>query len=663
MNDNNENERIPRLLGQYSLRVTVLVAFSAQLLLTVFSFFVNIWIGLAMLVVFVITWVVLYNFIIKYEGKLNDYIMNLSYRIKRGEQEALIKMPMGIIMYDEDLEVEWINPYMQTQLTEETSILGKPIANIHDTLIEEIEAENSKGLLEWNEKTYQFTIQYDIKAIYLMDVTKYVALRNRYEKYKPVIGWIFLDNYDEVTNGLDDRAISALESMLTTYFSNWAKQHSIFYKKTSDDKYLVLLSYNELKRLENGKFSLIDNIRERTSKRNLPLTISIGMAYGDAAFNELSNAAQKNLDLALGRGGDQAIVKGVNEEPRYYGGKTDPMEKRTRVRSRMISQAIQEQITQADNVYIMGHNNPDMDAIGSSFGIARISMMLKQNSYVVIDQEKVPLDIGKLLKETEKYSETYENIISPREAIEQITEDDLVILVDHHKPSMSIAPELLNRTKKNLVVDHHRRGEEFTENPLLVYIEPYASSTSELITEFFEYVPTEGNTINKIEATTMLGGIIVDTNNFTLRTGSRTFDAASFLQSVGANITLIQRVLKEKPENYLQRSHLIETLDFVQKGFGVVTGEEDKIYPPVLAAQTADTLLDMSGIEASFVITRRGKDTVGISARSLGQVNVQVIMEEMGGGGHLSNAATQIDGKTIQEVKDELKAVIESKLD
>jgi len=288
---------------------------------------------------------------------------------------------------------------------------------------------------------------------------------------------------------------------------------------------------------------------------------------------------------------------------------------------------------------------------------------LKQNSYVVIDQEKVPLDIGKLLKETEKYSETYENIISPREAIEQITEDDLVILVDHHKPSMSIAPELLNRTKKNLVVDHHRRGEEFTENPLLVYIEPYASSTSELITEFFEYVPTEGNTINKIEATTMLGGIIVDTNNFTFRTGSRTFDAASFLQSVGANITLIQRVLKEKPENYLQRSHLIETLDFVQKGFGVVTGEEDKIYPPVLAAQTADTLLDMSGIEASFVITRRGKDTVGISARSLGQVNVQVIMEEMGGGGHLSNAATQIDGKTIQEVKDELKAVIESKLD
>lgn len=662
MSENNEKEKIPRLLGQYSLKVTILVAFGAQLLLTIISFFVNIWLGLAILVVFVITWVTLYNFNEKYEEKLNNYIMNLSYRIKRGEQEALIKMPMGIIMYNNDGEVEWVNPYMQTQLTEEGSILGKPIADIHETLFDEIENENTKGLLDWNEKTYQFSIQHDIKAIYLMDVTEYVSLRAKYEQYKPVIGWMYLDNYDEVTKGLDDRAISALESMLTTYFSNWAKQHSVFYKKTSDDKYLLLLSYSELKRLENGKFSIIDNIRERTSKRNLPLTISVGMAYGDVAFNQLSDLAQRNLDLALGRGGDQAIVKGVDEEPRYYGGRTDPMEKRTRVRSRMISQAIQEQITQADNVYIMGHSNPDMDAIGSSFGIARIAMMLKQNSYVVIGKEDIPTDISKLLKATEKYSDTFENIISPKEAVEQITEDDIVILVDHHKPSLSIAPKLLNKTKKNLVIDHHRRGEEFTENPLLVYIEPYASSTAELITEFFEYVPSEGNPINKIEATAMLGGIIVDTNNFSLRTGSRTFNAASFLQSAGADITLVQRMLKEKPENYLERSRLIETLEFIQKGIGVVNGDEDKIYPPVLAAQTADTLLDMSGVEASFVITRRAEDTIGISARSLGKVNVQLIMEEMGGGGHLSNAATQIEGKSVQEVNDDLKAVIESNL-
>lgn len=652
-----ENEKIPRLLGQDSLKITVIIAFSAQLILSIAALFVNIWLGLILLVVFIITWILLYNFIQNYEDKLSEYIEQLSYRIKRSEQEALIKMPMGIILYNDDHEIDWLNPYMQSQISEE-SLLGKNISEVHEELYEKITDEEVMGTLTWNEKTFQYNIHHDINAIYLMDVSEYVSIRNTYEEYKPVMGWIYLDNYDEVTKGLDDRGISSLESMLTTYLSNWAKQHKVFYKKVSDDKYFIILSYNELQKMENDRFNIIDNIRERTSKRNLPLTISMGLSYGEVAFNQLSTLAQKNLDLALGRGGDQAIVKGANEEPRYYGGSTDPMEKRTRVRSRMISQAIQEQIIQAENVYIMGHSNPDLDAIGSSFGIARIAMMLKQPSYIVLNENNIASDIGKLLKETEKYPETYNNIISSKKALSQITENDLIILVDHHKPTLSIEPDLLTKTSKNLVIDHHRRGEEFTENPLLVYIEPYASSTAELITEFFEYVPSEGNPINKIEATAMLGGIIVDTNNFSLRTGSRTFDAASFLQSVGANITLIQRMLKEDPENYIERGNLISTIEFVGDGCAIAVGDDKKTYHPVLTAQTADTMLDISNVEASFVITRRSDDTIGISARSLGKINVQLIMERLGGGGHLSNAATQIDGKTVPEVRKELEVVI-----
>jgi len=652
-----ENEKIPRLLGQDSLKITVIIAFSAQLILSIAALFVNIWLGLILLVVFIITWILLYNFIQNYEDKLSEYIEQLSYRIKRSEQEALIKMPMGIILYNDDHEIDWLNPYMQSQISEE-SLLGKNISEVHEELYGKITDEEVMGTLTWNEKTFQYNIHHDINAIYLMDVSEYVSIRNTYEEYKPVMGWIYLDNYDEVTKGLDDRGISSLESMLTTYLSNWAKQHKVFYKKVSDDKYFIILSYNELQKMENDRFNIIDNIRERTSKRNLPLTISMGLSYGEVAFNQLSTLAQKNLDLALGRGGDQAIVKGANEDPRYYGGSTDPMEKRTRVRSRMISQAIQEQIIQAENVYIMGHSNPDLDAIGSSFGIARIAMMLKQQSYIVLNENNIAWDIGKLLKETEKYPETYNNIISSKKALSQITENDLIILVDHHKPTLSIEPDLLTKTSKNLVIDHHRRGEEFTENPLLVYIEPYASSTAELITEFFEYVPSEGNPINKIEATAMLGGIIVDTNNFSLRTGSRTFDAASFLQSVGANITLIQRMLKEDPENYIERGNLISTIEFVGDGCAIAVGDDKKTYHPVLTAQTADTMLDISNVEASFVITRRSDDTIGISARSLGKINVQLIMERLGGGGHLSNAATQIDGKTVPEVRKELEVVI-----
>lgn len=661
----NEEESIPKFLDRPLMRMMILFAISALIVLTVLSFIASIWIGMLMLVLVITIIVVAWNFGKEYVEELNSYILNLSYRIKRGEQEALIKMPIGIILINQNEEVDWINPYMQTQLSSEENVLGKQVSEVNNDLYQLIQNfDNSdSNLLEWNNKIFQIILQEDIHAIYLMDVTEYAEVRERYEEARPVVGWLFLDNYDEVVQGLDDRGVSGFNSLITTYLSNWGKQHGIFYKKTSDDKYFLLLNRSELERIENEKFNIIDNIRDRTSKRNLPLTISIGIAYGDDDFDKLADVAQSNLDLALGRGGDQAIVKEIDQEPRYYGGKTNPMEKRTRVRSRMISQAMQELIKGSDQVFVTGHKNPDMDAIGSSLGIARIAMMLKKQCWVVIDQEDLSSDVNKLMKEIENHNQVNQNIISPREAESKITENDLVILVDHHKPLLSMAPELLKKTKKNIVIDHHRRGEEFTENPLLVYIEPYASSTAELITELFEYVSSDGEPINRIEATAMLGGIIVDTNNFSLRTGSRTFDAASYLQSVGANSTMIQRLLKEDPEVYLKRSKLIETITFVHDGVAIAYGSDSEIYPPVTTAQTADTMLSMSGVEAAFVITKRSDNMIGISARSLGKINVQLIMEKMGGGGHLSNAATQIDGQTIQEVREELIEKIKTELD
>lgn len=655
---------LPKFMNHPSLRLLLLIALSIQLIMTLLSFIAYLWLGGLMLLLFFLTLVLIWKLGSEFFNEMNEYILNLSYKIKRGEKEALIKMPMGILLLDEDGQIEWLNPYMQTQLAKEDNVLGEPLKDIHQELDDLYHSEDkNNSLIEWNDSVYQVTIQKDIAAIYLMDITDYATIKEEYEEARPVVGWLFLDNYDEITQGLDDRGVSGFDSMLTTYFSNWGRQHGIFYKRVSDDRYFILLNRKELKRLEKEKFNIIDNIRERTSKRNLPLTISIGLAYGEDTFDKLADLAQNNLDLALGRGGDQAIVKEVNEEPRYYGGKTNPMEKRTRVRSRMISQAMQKLMKDSDQIFVMGHKNPDLDAIGSSLGIARIAMMLKKTVYVVIDNEDLSHDVTKLMEELEKHEQVHKNIISPAEAERKISKNDIVILVDHHKPVLSIAPNLLKKTKKNIVIDHHRRGEEFTENPMLVYIEPYASSTAELITELFEYVSTDGDPINRIEATAMLGGIVVDTNNFSLRTGSRTFDAASYLQSVGANSTMIQRLLKEDPENYLQRSRLIESLDFLLEGVAIAHGDDETIYQSVTSAQTADTMLSMSGVEAAFVVTRRSEDMVGISARSLGKINVQIIMEKMGGGGHLSNAATQIDGKSVQEVIEELKEVISAQLD
>ncbi|OJF97176.1 DHH family phosphoesterase [Alkalibacterium sp. 20] len=665
MNDKSKEENLPKLLDHPYLKRMLLFAVAVQLFMTVLSFFAFIWLGSLMLIFFFITLIIIWRFSNKYNEELNNYILNLSYRIKRGQQEALIKMPMGIILLNEKNQIEWINPYMQLQLPSNQQLLGEPIREVNRDISDYFDNEKREdfNLIEWNDKVYKVSLQKDVNALYLLDITEYAKVTEEYEKIRPVVGWLFLDNYDEITQGLDDRGVSGFDSLLTTYFSNWGKQHGIFYKRISDDRYFLLLNREELERLESEKFNIIDNIRDRTSKRNLPLTISLGLAYGDEPFDKLAELAQNNLDLALGRGGDQAIVKPVDEEPRYYGGKTNPMEKRTRVRSRMISQAMQKLMNDSDAIFVMGHKNPDMDSVGSSLGIARIAMMLKKTVHVVIDEDEVSKDVDKLLQEIKKYKQVNNNLISSAEAERMIKSDDLVVLVDHHKPVLSIAPNLLKKTKRNMVIDHHRRGEEFTENPLLVYIEPYASSTAELITELFEYISTDGEPINRIEATAMLGGIVVDTNNFSLRTGSRTFDAASYLQSVGANPTMIQRLLKEDPESYLRRSRLIETLNYVIEGIAVASGAEDEIYPSVTAAQTADTMLSMSGVEAAFVITRRSEETVGISARSLGKINVQAIMEKMGGGGHLSNAATQIDGQSISEIIEELKEVIHSQLD
>lgn len=634
-----------------------------EIIIFVLSFFSNIWISLMILLLFLVINYKLWTYSGNVKKELDDYISDLSYRIKRGEHEAIIKLPIGIVIYNDDFDVEWLSPYLQSASKDEESMIGRKVEELFPGIKEILENDDEISNIEWRDNYYRVRVEKELKTIYFENSTKYMEAKNKLEINSPVFGWLFLDNYDEVTKGLDDRAISNFNSLITTYLSNWAKQHNIYYKRFENDKYLLLLRYGELSRLEEEKFNIINNMRDYTSKRNLPLTISIGMSYGHATFNELSSYAQKDLDLALGRGGDQAIVREVEKEPRYYGGTTNPMEKRTRVRSRMISEALQEQISQASTTYIMGHKHPDMDALGSSLGVARIVMMLDKKCKIIIDHNNIGKDIEKLLEEIKKYPDSYNNIISPKEAFEKIKEDDLVVMVDHHKSSMSIAPSLDEETKNLVIIDHHRRGDDFPENPTLVYIEPYASSASELIVELFEYVTTDSNTINKIEATTLLGGIIVDTNNFTLRTGSRTFEAASYLQSVGANTITIQRSLKEEPDDYLTRIKILETFLFIGDGLAISYGQENQQFSQVVAAQTADEMLSMTGVEASFVIVRLSKNQIGISARSLGKINVQRIMEEMDGGGHLTNAATQLNNITIEEAIIQLKEKIESLTD
>lgn len=655
--------QIPEFLRNKHLRIIAVFLLILSLVCATLAFIVNAWLGIIVLLLILLTIGLSFITLKQVMQDTTHYISDLSYKIKRSEQEALLKMPIGILMLNDLAEVVWVNPTMQKLFGQE-EILGKKLTEADEELAKVINDNMSNKdsvEIKWQDKKFNMLVQNDINVVYLLDITHYAEIQKQYDDSRLVIGQIFIDNYDEVTQSMNDTNISNLSNYITNELSSWASQMGMFLKMIDEDHYFVLAYTKSLTQMEKEKFKLLDRIRERTSKQNFPVTLSIGLAYGGTDLAKLSRLSQSNLDLALGRGGDQVVVRGVDDsQARFYGGKTNPMEKRTRVRARMISQALQELMSQSDDIFVMGHARPDMDSIGACLGIRRIAKMNGKQCWLVLDTDNLHSDIQRLLDEIDNYPDIKESIISPEEALQKATKKSLLLMLDLSKPSISMSPELYDQLKNRvIIIDHHRRGEEFPENPMLVYIEPYASSTCELITEMFEYQSRySDDPINKLEATAMLTGIIIDTKSFSLRTGTRTFDAASYLRSVGADSQMSQHFMKENVQSFLQRNHLIDRVEFVGNGNAVVVGENDRAYDPVTAAQAADSLLNVSGVQASYVVTHRSEDIIGISARSNGETNVQIIMEKMGGGGHLSNAATQIEDRDILDVRKQLLDLI-----
>lgn len=655
--------QIPEFLRNKHLRIIAVFLLILSLVCATLAFIVNAWLGIIVLLLILLIIGLSFITLKQVMQDTTHYISDLSYKIKRSEQEALLKMPIGILMLNDLAEVVWVNPTMQKLFGQE-EILGKKLTEADEELAKVINDNMSNKdsvEIKWQDKRFNMLVQNDINVVYLLDITHYAEIQKQYDDSRLVIGQIFIDNYDEVTQSMNDTNISNLSNYITNELSSWASQMGMFLKMIDEDHYFVLAYTKSLTQMEKEKFKLLDRIRERTSKQNFPVTLSIGLAYGGTDLAKLSRLSQSNLDLALGRGGDQVVVRGVDDsQARFYGGKTNPMEKRTRVRARMISQALQELMSQSDDIFVMGHARPDMDSIGACLGIRRIAKMNGKQCWLVLDTDNLHSDIQRLLDEIDNYPDIKESIISPEEALQKATKKSLLLMLDLSKPSISMSPELYDQLKNRvIIIDHHRRGEEFPENPMLVYIEPYASSTCELITEMFEYQSRySDDPINKLEATAMLTGIIIDTKSFSLRTGTRTFDAASYLRSVGADSQMSQHFMKENVQSFLQRNHLIDRVEFVGNGNAVVVGENDRVYDPVTAAQAADSLLTVSGVQASYVVTHRSEDIIGISARSNGETNVQIIMEKMGGGGHLSNAATQIEDRDILDVRKQLLDLI-----
>lgn len=585
------------------------------------------------------------------------YVNEITDKIKDSSDRGVNKFPIGIMIIDGERKIEWANNFIYKHLNI-NDIIGEDILEV----VPEIEALFGleavvDNQFEIDDRFYKVNYQKDSGYIYFFDITDSKVVLQRFKDTRPAIMTINIDNMEELLDELDDVIGSNLYAKVTMVLTDWANKYGIYLKRIDENRFLGLLSVKNLKEIEADKFSILDEIRNLKEDYDAQITLSIGVGTGTDFLPELGELSKTALDLSLGRGGDQVAIKEVNGNIRLYGGKTNPQEKRTRIKARVLSNALADIVKYSDKIIVMGHKRPDFDAIGSCIGIYEFSKLNDRDCYIVLNEEDKDETLHKIMEEVAHDEELSEVFVDSDTAWDLMTPHTTLVIVDTSDADRVIDVGLLSKANKRVIIDHHRRGENIIANPLLTYIEPYASSASELISELIEY-QSKNKKMLPLSATIMLGGIVVDSQNFATRTGSRTFDAAAYLRSNGADPVKVKTILKEPIENLINRAKIISNSEQVAEGLVVALAPRDKIYDNVLLAQSADLLLTIKGVEASFVVGYLAEDKIGISARSLGKKNVQLVMERLGGGGHLSNAATQIGSDDIDQVKELLITVI-----
>lgn len=475
-------------------------------------------------------------------------------------------------------------------------------------------------------------------AIYFHDITNLEGLKKLYNAEKVCIALVHVDNFDELLKNTEEENEMTLNSVIDKTLRQWGARLSMSIVKYREDMYFFVMDNSACDKIIENKFAILDDIRAIETEGEFPVTISIGIGAGGKTLAQTDQYAKDALDLALGRGGDQAVIKNISNI-QYYGGKTQAIERGNKGKSHVIGHALKLLIEQAEKVVIMGHKNPDMDAFGAALGITRLIRNTNKETYIVVNNVTESLsEIYKQAKETELYS-----FINSEKAQNLVDKNTLLIVLDTHRPSYTDCPELIGMTDKIVVIDHHRKDEESVENPTLSYMESYASSTSELVSEILQYSDEKKN-ITRFEAEALLAGITVDTNNFAVKTGVRTFEAASWLRRAGADTAVVKKFLRTDIESFMLRSKCVADAEIINDGkIALSVMEGDSPDCQILCAQAADQLLSIKGIIASFVAGVNSFGQTVVSARSLGDINVQVIMEKMGGGGHLTTAAAQVD--------------------
>ena len=602
------------------------------------------------------------------KSNILKYIESVTSNVDSATKDTMLNAPLPMIIFrPETGEIVWCNEGFQEisgraeQLFD--SRIGDVVPNFSARWLLECKQE-APELIEMLGRKYrvygnltqqaadQGRDQGLLATMYWIDVTDSEETVRKYQASRPNVAIIMMDNYDDLTKGVTDVTRSAMRARIDRKINDWAAECHGLLRKYERDRYLFVFEDQYYEKLAGSKFSILDSVHEVVSADGVPTTLSIGVGRGAETFEELFHNATLSIDMALSRGGDQAVVRtDMNFE--FFGGRAKETEKRTKVKSRVMATALGELMSDAGQVYVMGHKFADMDALGAAVGVCCIARKKGKRAHIVMDIENsAAMPMASRLLESPEYEDVF--LTDPTDALLQMRSGALVV-VDTNRPDMVEAPKILERAGRVAVIDHHRRAATYIENTALNFHEPYASSASELVSELLQYL-TDPSDVLEIEAEALLAGIVLDTKNFTVRTGGRTFDAAAYLRRAGADTGEVRRLFQNDLDSTINRYDVIRRAEKVHGNIALAA--VDIPVGRVIAAQAADELLQIAGIGASFVVTPLGADVL-LSARSVGDINVQVILEKLGGGGNANAAGGTVPDAKVSDVRAQLLAAID----
>ncbi len=597
---------------------------------------------------------------------LLELLENFSFCTESATRAAVLPFPSPMVVADTEGVIQWYNERFQTMLGRE-ELYGEFVQDLFSDLQFSIFVENTNPTpqtFSFHEKEYlvsgkTISVQQDdaetnLVGIYFTDLSEQKKLEKVIADRKTVVCSLLIDNYDEVFKGTQNTNHGSLVAEIEHCVNNWVEKGEGVSVRYERDKFLILFEAAKFQPLWDEKFPILEEAKQISQGNRIPVTFSIGIGQSKDTLQENEELADAALDMALGRGGDQVVVK-TEVGFQFYGAKGREIEKSSRVKSRVVAHGIRDLAERAGKVLIMGHANADADSLGAAVGLFRIFRSLGADAYIALNREKNHTQ--QILKELLAHEEYRQRIIGEERALDCVKENSLLVVVDTHRPSIVEYPSLLTRCKNIVLIDHHRRSEEFIEHTVLSYHEPYVSSSCEIVTEILQYMDCDKQ-LAAHEAEALYSGIYLDTKGFTFKTGTKTFEAASYLRKKGADPINVRRLFSNDMEFYLQKSRIISSAKIYRNNIAIALCTERSKDTQLVVAQAADDLLNIRGIEAAFVLAESGNRIV-ISGRSLGTVNVQVILEKLGGGGHITIAGAQLQNDRLDQAEEELRAAID----